>query len=109
MADYPVAKIDVAGSKFTWKDAILLSTARDGGTKARRLAAAKKRAWKLHHAFLNASEYAALESFYNTYRADTFNFTWRGVVYEVLFADSEIDFAPLKSENSDVTITLMEV
>ena len=86
MANYPTLVVSELSERAV--DDILMSRARSGGPKARRLFTGKKREFKVSHKDLTAAQRTTLESFFDTNRALTFNFTHpsTGVVYVVIFA-----------------------
>lgn len=58
--------------------------ASNGVPKVRELGAALKRSWVIEH-LLTDSDYAALLAFYAANRSGSFDFTWDGATYTVLF------------------------
>lgn len=109
MADYPTIATDVTGTQESWVDEVLISRARSGSVKARRVASGKKRMWRLAYRFLSSSEKATLESFYDTNRATTFTFTWNGTPYTVIFGEGPIAFDALKAGLWSASVTLVQV
>ncbi len=110
MAAYPDIGFE-EGTVEVHVDPLLLSTARGGGTKARRLFAAKKREFRLVHRLFGA-EKATLEAFYDANRLLTLQFTWpgTGATYTVIFADqSGLQLKPLQADVWEASVILREV
>ena len=90
MASYPSAIPQDPDSEEIVRDPLLVSYARSGTVKARRLQPAKKRSFVVVHKFLTATEKATLQTFFDTNRALTLTFAWNDVpatTYTVIFSD----------------------
>jgi hypothetical protein len=110
MADYPSTLAIDQSTTESWADDRLISRARSGAVKGRLLATVKKRVFKVVHRYLSASQKTSLETFYDTNRALSFNFTLLGHTYVVIFGDKDgIDFEPQTGGQWNVSLTLLEV
>lgn len=90
MASYPSSIPQDPDSEEIVRDPLLVSYARSGAVKARRLQPAKKRSFIVVHKFLTASEKSTLQSFFDSNRSVTLTFAWNdapGTTYTVIFAD----------------------
>jgi hypothetical protein len=109
VASYP-AFLPWKGSDEQWADPILVSRARSGGVRARRLATEKKKVFKLVHGGLTTADKATFETFYDTNRALTFVFTWSGDGndYTCIFG-AEIKWTPTNTFTWNAEVLLLEV
>ena len=112
MADFPSSLGQGLDSKEIWIDPVLVSRARGGGFKGRRLQSGKKRGFEVILRKLTAAERTTFETFYDTNRALTFNFAWNdalGTVYVVAFANRDaISWQRVSPLLWDATVQLEE-
>lgn len=92
---------------------MIVSYARSGSFRARRLQAAKTRVFVVEHKSLTEAEKTALEAFYDTNRSLAIDFAWAhapGTVYSAFFADEAgLDFRHVHgTEYWDVTVELAQ-
>lgn len=113
MPSYPSSLPQAADSTEEWSDPLLVSYARSGGIKARRLQSAKKRVFVVRHQFLTTAQVATLETFYNANRAGSFDFAWNdspASTYSVVFADGNgLQFSRAAGNYYNVAVRLAEV
>lgn len=113
MPSYPSALPQSADSTEEWTDPLLVSYARSGGVKARRLQTAKKRVFVVRHQFLTAAQVSTLENFYNSNRTSAFDFAWNdspATAYSVVFADTNgLQFLRTAGNYYAVAVRLAEV
>lgn len=112
MADFPSTLGQGLDSKEIWIDPILGGRARGGGFKGRRLQAVKKRGFEVILRKLTAAERTTFETFYDTNRALTLNYSWNdapGTVYVVAFANRDgISWQRVSPLLWDATVLLEE-
>lgn len=96
MADYPNIPF-ILESKEKRKDAVLLSTARSGAPKIRRLYDRPRREFNIVHRGLDDVQKKTLDDWLEANRMTTWNITWPckvgGVVYTVLDKEGENDWS----------------
>ncbi len=112
MADFPSSLAQGIESEEYWIDPLIVSRARGGGLKGRRLQSAKKRGFTVRLNKLTASERSTLETFYDTNRALTFRFAWNdapSTFYTVSFADRDaITWQRAANDYWDATVRMEE-
>lgn len=113
MASYPSSIPQDPDSEEIVRDPILVSYARSGEVKGRRLQPAKKRSFVVVHKFLTASEKSTLQTFFDSNRAVTLTFAWNdahGTTWTVIFSDpSGLSWKRSRPLLWDVTVRLDEV
>lgn len=91
MASYPSSIRQHPDSEEIVRDPLLVSYARSGAVKARRLQPGKKLTFVVVHKALTTSEKATLQSFFDSNRAVSLTFAWNdapSTTYTVIFADA---------------------
>lgn len=88
MANYPTDPT-IWELDESWYDPTLISVARSGSVKARKLVAAKKRIFKVGHKFITNTQRQTIETFYDANRLLTLTFQHPISLtnYTVIFAD----------------------
>lgn len=98
------------GSQEVWNDPILVSIARDGTARGRRLQTGKKRIFKLQHSLITSADKSAFETFYDANRLASFSFTWSdGNTYTVVFIEGSYSFKPTVNLLWQINVSLQEV
>lgn len=107
MADYPATLPTLVNATEEWLDDLETDRAVSGTVRVRVMFTAKKRVFKIKHV-VTAALKTTLQSFYDTNRATTFNYTWGGTVYVCVFGSSPV-FVQLNSNLAEAQLTLLEV
>ncbi len=109
MADFPSSLRRFVGTKETWSDPRLISQARSGAVHMRLLQSQKIRKFSVNLKDMTDADRLAFETFYDSNRDQTFTLTYKGVVYNVAFADNEITLSPTEATYQDAQCSLIEM
>lgn len=107
MADYPATLPTLNGAIEEWTDGLQTDRSVSGGVRVRVMFTAKKRTFKIKHV-VTAALKTTLQSFYDTNRALSFNYTWGGVTYVCVFGSAPT-FTQLTGSLAESQLTLLEV
>lgn len=107
---YPSMQVDY-DSTMSYTDALQTERATNGGLRGRSFWSAPKRTFRLVHKSITLAQHATLMTFYGTYRATSFSFTWAhdGASYSVGFTDVPKIKKTLHDGKLDVEVELAEV